>query len=120
MAVMRKAFALVLLLAACSLGTDATDDSSPQVAIQAPLPNAVVGGQVNIQVAALDDFGVDEVRILIDGVELSRLFTAPFSTLWNTVQLTNGSSHVIRAEARDVAGNVGIHSVTVTVQNGPQ
>ena len=116
---MRKALSLVLLLAACSLGTDTTDNSSPQVGIQAPLPNAVVGGQVNIQVAALDDFGVDEVRILIDGQELARLYTAPFVASWPTVQLTDGSSHVIRAEARDVAGNVGIHSITVTVQNGP-
>lgn len=115
----RVAVAL-LTVSACSIGDDPSDGSSPQISIDAPLPNATVGGQVSIDVTAVDDFGVDEVRILIDGTELIKLFTPPFHANWNTVQLTNNSSHVIRVEAEDVAGNVGIKSITVTVQNGPQ
>ena len=115
-----RAIPLLLFAAACSLGSDASDGSSPLVSIDAPLPNATVGGQVSIDVTAVDDFGVDEVRILIDGTELIKLFTPPFHATWNTVQLPNNSSHVIRVEAKDVAGNIGLRSITVTVQNGPQ
>lgn len=118
---MRKTLLLAsCLLAACSLDSEPSDGSSPQISIDAPLPNAVVGGQVSIDLTVIDDFGVDEVKILIDGVELIKLFTAPFHANWNTVQLVDGSSHVIRVEAKDLSGNLGIKSVTVTVDNGPQ
>ncbi len=109
-----------LLLSACSLGSDASDGSSPLISIDAPLPNATVGGQVSIDMTVVDDFGVDEVRVLIDGVELAKLFTAPFHTNWNTIQIPNNSTHTIRVEAKDLAKNLGIKSITVTVQNGPQ
>jgi len=109
-----------LLFAACGVGgSDPSDGSSPQISIDAPLPNATVGGQVSIDLTVTDDFGVDEVKILIDGVELIKLFSAPFHANWNTVQLADNSAHVIRVEAKDLSGNVGIRSITVTVQNGP-
>jgi Big-like domain-containing protein len=110
----------LLTLSACSLGSDASDGSSPLVSIDFPASNSVVSGQVAIAVTAIDDFGVDQVRILIDDVERIKQFTAPFGYLWNTAQLPDNSTHVIRVEAKDVAGNTGIKSITVTVQNGPQ
>ncbi len=45
---------------------------------------------------------------------------APFHTTWNTPQLADNSMPTIRVEARDLAKNVGIKLITVTVQNGPQ
>ena len=108
------------LLAACSLGSETSDLSSPQISIDAPLPNATVGGQVTIALTVTDDFGVDQVRILIDDTERAKLFTPPFGFIWNTVQLADNSTHVIKVEATDINGNVGIKSITVTVQNGPQ
>jgi len=108
------------LLAACGVGSDPSDGSSPQISIDAPLPNATVGGQVHIDVTVVDDFGVDQVRILIDDVERIKLFTAPFGYIWNTAQLADNSTHVIKVEAKDLSGNTGIKSITVTVQNGPQ
>jgi hypothetical protein len=108
------------LLIACGVGgSDPSDGSSPQISIDAPLPNATVGGQVSIDLTVTDDFGVDEVKILIDGAELIKLFTAPFHANWNTVGLADNSTHVIRVEAKDLSGNIGIKSITVTVQNGP-
>jgi hypothetical protein len=109
-----------LTLAACGFGSGAgPDGSSPLVQINAPTANATVSGQVPIDITAMDDSRVDKVRILIDGVELTTMFTAPFHTLWNSQSVTN-TSHAIRAEASDVAGNVGTFEITVTVSNGAQ
>ncbi len=108
-----------LALAACSGSTDpGSDGSAPQVRIDAPAANAIVAGQVAIDVTAVDDFGVDKVRVLIDGVLLTEMFTAPFHTIFNTQSVTNNSVHVIRVEALDVAKNLGSAQISVTVQNG--
>ena len=111
--------AAAALLGSCSLDNGpASDGSAPLVGIDAPAANATVAGSVAIDVTAVDDFGVDKVRILIDGVLLTELFSPPFHAVWNTQSVTNNTSHVIRVEASDVAGNVGSKSISVTVQNG--
>lgn len=115
-----RAVLAMLTLSACSLGSDASDGSSPIVSIDAPLDNAVVGSQVPIQVTAIDDFGVDKVQILIDNVELVVLFTPPFHTVWNTTTLVNNSPHTILVRAYDVAKNFGSRQINVTVQKGTQ
>ena len=55
-----------LLLGGCGSlgGDDPSDGSAPQVRIDAPADMAIVHGTVNIDVTALDDFGVDRVRVL--------------------------------------------------------
>lgn len=109
----------LLVLAGCGSGTsNPSDGSSPQVRIDAPVAGSTVGGQVSIDVTVTDDFGVDQVRILIDGTLLTTMYSAPYHVNWNTSGLTNGSSHVIRVEALDVAKNVGTSQISVTVQNG--
>lgn len=109
----------LLLLASCGSGTsNPSDGSSPQVRIDAPVAGSTVGGQVSIDVTVTDDFGVDQVRILIDGTLLTTIYSAPYHVNWNTAGLTNGSSHVIRVEALDVARNMGTSQISVTVQNG--
>ena len=108
----------MLGMAGCSGGPTGADGSSPQVHIDAPAAGATVGGQVSIDVSAIDDFGVDKVRILVDGVLLQEVYTSPFHATWNTSALTNGSVHTIRIEAFDVAKNVGTTQIQVTVQNG--
>lgn len=113
----------ILFLAACSLDSgNPSDGSAPIVVIDAPANNAVVSNQVQIQVSAVDDFGVDKVQILIDNEELAVLFTPPFQAVWNTTppQILNGSTHTILVRAYDVAQNVGSRQITVTVQKGTQ
>ena len=111
----------ILFLAACSLDSgNPSDGSAPIVVIDAPANGAVVANQVQIQVSAVDDFGVDKVQILIDNVELAVLFTAPFQTIWNTALVPNNTTHTILARAYDVAKNVGTRQITVTVQKGTQ
>ena len=118
---MSRVSLMCLFLAAGCLGnTDSSDGSSPLVSIDAPANNATVGGQVSIDITAVDDFGVDQVKLLIDGELKTTMFTAPFHYNWNTQPLVNNSQHVIRVEALDVAKNVGTRQITVTVQNGVQ
>ena len=111
----------LLVLWGCSLGgSGPTDTASPQVVITRPLAGDTVTSQVSIDVLATDDFGVDKVRFLIDGVLLTELFTAPYHVTWNTALLPNNSDHVIKVEAIDLAKNTAFRSITVTVVRGPQ
>ena len=110
----------LLTLSACSLGSDVSDGSSPQIGIDAPADNATVGGVVSIDLTVIDDFGVDQVRVLIDENEIAKLFTPPFHTNWNTVGLADNSLHAIKVEATDLSGNIAIKTIHVTVVNAPQ
>ena len=113
-------FALAIL-AGCSLGpSTGPDNSAPLVHIDAPADQATVGNNVNIAVSAVDDTGVDSLRILIDGTLLAREFSPPFIAAWNTQSVTDSANHVIRAEAFDLVGNKGVHQITVRVERGPQ
>jgi hypothetical protein len=90
--------------------------------IIAPTAGATVGRQVLIEVAAVDDIGVDKVRFLIDGVLLQEVFTAPYQVTWHTNSLVDGSLHTIRVEALDVAKNIASQEIPVTIsasQNAP-
>jgi hypothetical protein len=111
--------ALLALMGCVGGGTENSDGSPPQVAIQSPEAGAQVSGQVIIDVLAIDDFAVNKVRILVDGALLgTELYTQPYRAIWNTATLADQSTHVIRAEALDVAGNIGTTSITVTVVKG--
>ncbi len=105
-----------LALASC-LNLPTTDTSMPQVHIDAPAAGAIVSGSVSILVTATDDFGLDRVTILIDGVVLKLMVTPPYAAAWNSQAAENSSSHIIRAEARDLSGNTSSHSISVTVDN---
>ena len=111
---------LLLALLACSNGTGTNDGSAPQVQITAPLAGATVNGTVGIDVTAIDDFGVDQVKIYIDNALLTTLFTAPFHANWNTSSYPDNSVHTIKVDALDVAGNLGSTQLNVTVLRGPQ
>ena len=111
----------LLLLAACGTGSsEPSDGSAPLLSIDAPLNNAIVSGQVSIDISAFDDFGVDKVEVFIDNVSLIVMFNPPFHTLWNTQSLANDSQHEIKVIAQDVAKNKTTRVVTVKVQNGVQ
>ena len=109
------------ILAGCSLGpSTGPDTSEPLIRIDSPVAQDTVGSNVNIAVTAVDDVGVDSVRILIDGALLVREFSPPYIAAWNTQGVTNNANHTIRAEAFDRAGNKGVDQITVWVLRGPQ
>jgi hypothetical protein len=95
------------------------DTIAPTVSLGA-LP-ASVAGNVPLVAVASDNVGVAGVTFL-DGAAVigSEITSAPFSAIWNTTALADGSSHTLTAVARDAAGNrTTSNAVTVTVNNAP-
>jgi hypothetical protein len=91
------------------------DSEAPTVTLSSP--GATVDGTVTLEANASDDFGVVEVRFLVDGVEIGSDDTAPYSIDWDTTTVTDGDK-TLTAEAEDAAGNVGTSAgVDATVQN---
>jgi Bacterial Ig domain len=91
------------------------DTTPPTVSMALPLAGATVWGSVLISANAADDRGVLGVQFQVDGANLgSEDTTPPYSRTWNATNAAPGA-HVLRAIARDAAGNVAVAQVTVTV-----
>lgn len=75
-------------------------------------------GPVTLTAAASDNVGVVGVLFQVDGVTLSEDLTAPYqATVVSTSVYTDGV-HVVRARARDAAGNLSPWSAARVVFNG--
>jgi hypothetical protein len=94
------------------------DATAPTVSLTAPTAGSTVGGQVTVSANASDNVAVMSVQFKLDGANLGSADTqAPYQVAWDTTAVADGS-HVLTAEARDTAGNVGASSgVTITVNN---
>lgn len=93
------------------------DATTPVVALTSPSGGTKVSGTVSIAVSASDNVGVSRVEFYANGALLSASNVAPYSYLWNTASLSNGS-YALSARAYDSAGNVGQSApITVTVSN---
>jgi hypothetical protein len=106
------------VLATGCLGDEFNDLAAPVVVIVSPAANATLSGSVTVEVQAADDTGVEAVTLLIDGVVLEKLFSAPYNFTWPTQQWSNGP-HTLRAVAEDRVGNRALVERTVTVDNRP-
>jgi hypothetical protein len=95
-----------------------TDTTLPTVSLTAPASGATVSGIVTVAASASDNVGVTSVQFTIDGANVGAPDTsAPWSLSWDTRTARNGS-RVLRAIARDAAGNTRTsYSRTVTVNN---
>ena len=95
------------------------DIVAPTVSISAPVAGATVSGtSVTITATAADNVGVVGVQFKLDGANLgAEKTTAPYTTVWNTSGVPNGS-HILTAVARDAATNATTSAdVGVTVSN---
>jgi hypothetical protein len=94
------------------------DTTAPAVSVTAPTDGSSVSNTVTISTDATDDVGVAGVKFYVNGTQLGgEATTAPYSTLWDTTTIANGSVQ-LTAVARDAAGNTTTSSiVTVTVDN---
>jgi hypothetical protein len=101
-----------------TVGNTSADTSAPAVSLGSPAAGAIVSGIVAVSAAASDNVGIASVQFTLNGVNLGAPdTTAPYAISWNTTGAVNGS-HVLRAAARDAAGNVSTSaSRTVTVSN---
>ena len=101
-----------------------TDTTAPVVTLDTPADGDTVSGTVTIGATAEDDVGVARVRFLVDGAVVATDTEAPYTTKWDTTEVTNGV-HGLGAVATDLSGNPAVSNiVAVRVSNegvgGPQ
>ena len=94
-----------------------SDSAAPQVALTAPanLANDLTGTVV-LQASANDNVAVTLVEFEIDGIAAGTDEAAPYAVSVNTADYAVGQ-HIVRARARDAAGNVSAWS-SATVKFG--
>jgi len=88
-------------------------NAPPTVSIVAPADGAVVGPGFAIDVEATDDFGVDYVRLEIDGENVDTDGLEPWGFV-APADLANGT-HSIAVQAVDYDGDSGSDAITVTL-----
>ncbi|MEN3335235.1 MAG: thermitase [Blastocatellia bacterium] len=100
--------------------TNARDVTAPALRFLTPLPDGLVGqtpGEL-LQLDAVDDRQVAKVTLYADDVLIGQKSSAPYGFTWDTSALADGSTHMLRAVARDAAGNTSSLQFPVTVQAG--
>ncbi|MCL5667137.1 MAG: DUF2341 domain-containing protein [Patescibacteria group bacterium] len=99
-------------------GSNSGDTVQPTVSITSPANGQTVSGIIPLKASAADNSGMVSVMFEVDGSAASpELAVAPFNTSLNTFGLESGKSHIIKAIARDAAGNKAESSITITVNN---
>ena len=101
-----------------TIAAASADTQPPLVALTAPADlQANLSGSITLSATASDNVGVSGVEFQVDGVQLGAIDTsAPYSLSLDTTMYASGQ-HVLRARARDAAGNLSPWS-TATVQFG--
>lgn len=93
------------------------DTTGPVAALTGISEGATVSGVVAVKASATDASGITQVKWYLDGQEIGNDGTSPWSAMWNSQEVGNGS-HRLFAKARDGAGNWGSSAaVTVVVKN---
>ncbi|HSX29232.1 MAG TPA: Ig-like domain-containing protein [Candidatus Saccharimonadales bacterium] len=94
-----------------------SDTSAPAVRITAPAADASVSGTVNMTATATDTVGVAKVEFYVNSSLLGSDTSSPYGVSWDTTKVPNGTQ-LLTAKAYDAAGNVGVDSFNVSVENG--
>jgi uncharacterized protein (TIGR03118 family) len=91
-------------------------NAAPVVTLTAP--TGTVSGTVNITATVQGDLAIAKVDFFAGGVAVGSATTAPFTTVWDTTTIEDGTV-ALNAKATDVDGNVGVAAVDVVVSNNP-
>ena len=94
-----------------------TDSICPTVKLISPANNAVLAQSVTVAANATDNVGVVGVQFALDGTTVgTELTTTPYSAQLDTRRFANGT-HKLSVMARDLAGDKGSDSVTISINN---
>ena len=88
------------------------DKTPPSVAITYPAHGAKVPSQVRVDITASDNVGLKSVDLLLDGQSQGPLYQPP----WKFNLVLSSGAHLLKAEARDAAGNLSEHQINVTME----
>lgn len=92
------------------------DNIPPTISLLSPANGSTVSGTVNVTVNATDNIKVTSVTLSVDGTAKASSTTAPFTTIWNSGTVPNGT-HTLTVTAKDGKGNSSSSSIQVTVNN---
>jgi chitodextrinase len=93
------------------------DTTPPVINVVSPLNNTVVMGTVTIAANATDNVSLVGVQFQLDGTNFgSEILHTPYNIVWNTQKTGNGS-YLVKAVARDTAGNTSSSQISITVTN---
>jgi len=102
--------------AAADCTTGPPVDTPPEVSVTFPPAGGSVSDTVALSATAADDTGVTQVSFDVDGQPVEADTSAPYSVLWNSAGVTNGT-HTATATATDTAGQTSTDRVSFTVAN---
>jgi glucose/arabinose dehydrogenase len=104
---------------AVTISAPTSDVQPPVTTLTAPANLAAsLTGTLTITATATDNVGVVSMEFQVDGVAIGGLdTTSPYSTTVDTTLYASGQ-HIVRARARDAAGNSSPTWATATVQFG--
>jgi hypothetical protein len=95
--------------------TTSPDTTPPAVSITSPTNGARVKGSVTISAKASDNIGVASIELYLDGKLYASAQSYNISVGWNTNPKHVGyGTHIIKAIAKDAAGNTSNTSISVT------
>ena len=96
---------------------EVVDNTAPAVSISNPADGSAVSGTVSIYANASDAVGVTELSVYVDNrLKCSVASAETLSCNWNTRKLSG--SHIIKAVAKDAAGNTRQTTVSVSIASG--
>ncbi len=92
------------------------DTTPPTVAFTAPAAGATISGSYTVTATATDNVGVTTVELWEGTTRINYDSNAPYSFLWNTRLVPNGS-HTLTLKAYDLTGNVSTVDRVVVTDN---
>ena len=92
------------------------DNLAPAVKITSPVAGSTVSGSVTIAGSITDRSVIKSVVFLVDDVAKNSDTTNPYSFIWNSNSVSNGS-HKITVRATDTENNIKEASINVIVDN---
>jgi hypothetical protein len=99
-----------------TINVSVDNDEPPTVSITSPSNGETVKGVITIRVDAVDDFGITEVELYIDGDQVESDNVPPYSFKFDTRAVPNGA-HFIKARAYDSGNQFTDVEIVVTVDN---
>mgnify|MGYP001171687086 CR=1 FL=1 len=94
------------------------DPVPPTGTIVSPPAGLKVNGTVPVIVNASDNIAMGEVAFSINGIYQETIFSYPYVYLWNTINSTEDSEHIISAIVIDSVGNeTPLTPISVVVDN---
>lgn len=82
------------------------DNINPTGQIQTPIPGQTLEGNVNIEISATDNVGIQHVVTSINGTPVDTIYDSPYNYIWDTTLETEDEYHVISGEISDTSNNV--------------